>query len=190
MKNTFFIFAAIIFALLLSVGGVYMIIDSFFNDTSLFQAIVILSLGMIITLILTLLTNIGKAIDTFAKVFEQQVKMQEQITSHFNRPISKNPLADILSRINPSESSITVTNLDTGDSTTQSLDQTDSISGISKIIMDSMINSKKNNEKSLTDLEKKLADAVANDDFEKAKEIRDIIKELDNQQDKDNDENN
>jgi hypothetical protein len=187
MKSMIFL----LFTIAMSIGLVSYGSFLLFND-KISDGLTLLSLGVITILILTILTSIGKAIDIFSKIFEKQMDIQEKIINHQSKS-SANPLSSFFPNglISPENSSITITNLQTGESETKNLSEgADSMSNFTNMILNSMnqFNNKfnSNQEPTLKELESDLQKAVKIEDFEKAKEIRDKIKKIKEDNQKDN----
>jgi len=187
MKSMIFL----LFTIAMSIGLVSYGSFLLFND-KISDGLTLLSLGVITILILTILTSIGKAIDIFSKIFEQQMDIQERIINHQSKS-SANPLSSFFPNglISPENSSITITNLQTGESETKNLSEgADSMSNFTNMILNSMnqFNNKfnSNQEPTLKELESDLQKAVKLENFEKAREIRDKIKKIKEDNQKDN----
>lgn len=155
---------------------------------NLFEGIVLSSLGIIVMLLLVIASSLGTAIQTFTNVFTQQVEMQQTMTEYLSKSMSQRPrsIGDILSGMaNMGESSISITNLDTGETSTRPIGDEDSLGKINDIILNAL-NKKSGHPKELKDmnrqqLERELAKAVKKDDFEKANEIKELLNKLDDE---------
>ena len=183
------ILLSIILSFGLIVSGTYLVIDNMVHPQgNLFEGIVLSSLGIIVMLLLVIASSLGTAIQTFTNVFTQQVEMQQTMTEYLSKSMSQRPrsIGDILSGMaNMGESSISITNLDTGETSTRPIGDEDSLGKINDIIL-SAINKKSGSPKELKDmnrqqLERELAKAVKNDDFEKANEIKELLNKLDDE---------
>lgn len=179
MKSMIFL----LFTIAMSIGLVSYGSLLLFNDKTS-DGLTLISLGVIIILILTILTSVGKAIEIFSKIFEQQIDIQEKIINHQSKSSAK-------TLINPENSSITITNFQTGETETKNLSEgTDSILNFTNMIPSSMnqFNNKFNSNQEITlkELESDLQKAVKIEDFEKAKEISDKIKKIKEDNKKDN----
>ncbi len=183
------ILLSIILSFGLIVSGTYLVIDNMVHPQgNLFEGIVLSSLGIIVMLLLVIASSLGTAIQTFTNVFTQQVEMQQTMTEYLSKSMSQRPrsIGDILSGMaNMGESSISITNLDTGETSTRPIGDEDSLGKINDIIL-SAINKKSGSPKELKDmnrqqLERELAKAVKKDDFEKANEIKELLNKLDDE---------
>lgn len=180
------IITSVLITLGLLSSGAYLIIDNLVQPTgNLFEGIVIFSMGMIMSLLLLVSATLGKVIQTFTDVYTQQIEIQKTVNDFYSKPKPRT-IADIIG--NAANDSITITNLETGETTSQSLDdeRINKIFSGSDPIANFLKNMMENNKKSFSatnlsdlsieELEKKLADYVKEDDFESAQKIRDLIK--------------
>lgn len=181
--QSLFIMLSAVFAAILNFSGIFLITQTlFFKGDYLFQGAVTLSLGILTTLLLIIMSSISKVIETFANIFEAQVKMQEEITNSMMKKIQnpRNNIGDIISetllKAGPGASSISITNLDTGETDFREIK---SIEDIKNIFMPKK--EKINIEESLR---QELAKAIANDEFEKAEEIKLELQKLEKNKDK------
>lgn len=183
------ILLSIILSFGLIVSGTYLVIDNMVHPQgNLFEGIVLSSLGIIVMLLLVIASSLGTAIQTFTNVFTQQVEMQQTMTEYLSKSMSQRPrsIGDILSGMaNMGESSISITNLDTGETSTRPIGDEDSLGKINDIILNAL-NKKSGHPKELKDmnrqqLERELAKAVKKDDFEKANEIKELLNKLDDE---------
>lgn len=109
------------------------------------------------------------------------------MTEYFSQSMSQKPrsIGDILGGMaNLGESSISITNLETGETSTRPLSGEDSLGRINDIILNALNKKMPSSPKELKDmnreqLEKELAKAVKKDDFEKANEIKQLLQNLD-----------
>jgi excinuclease UvrABC helicase subunit UvrB len=109
-------------------------------------------------------------------------------------PSGPTSLKDIIKDMGK-DGSITITNLNTGETSTTDLGEVNGMSDFSKMILKSMIDgalrkdgaaTSKSENKTREQLEEELAKAVSNDDFETAMKIRQQIKKLDSPESEDN----
>jgi len=183
----------ILLSILLTFGllstGAYLVIDNMVHPQgNLFEGIVLLSFGFVIMLLLVIASNIGLAIQTFTNVFTQQVEMQQIMTDYFSKSSQKpTSIGDILGGMaNLGESSISITNLDTGETSIRPLGAEDSLGKINDIILNALNKKMTGSPKELKDmsreqLERELSKAVKKDDFEKASEIKQLLQNLDDE---------
>ncbi len=192
--------STIISSLLIIFGG-YITIDNFVNPSgNLFEGIMMTSIGLIMAIVLLIANSIGKTIMLFQEIFTNQVEFQQKMAEFFRENSNPEPrsIGDIIKSMG-GEGSVTVTNLNTGETSTTNLGEANGISDFSKLILKSMINGamnkaadKKNNildNMTREQLEDELAKAVSSDDFERAMEIRNQLKKLDNPQEGNNENN-
>lgn len=192
--------STLISSLLIIFGG-YITVDNIVNPSgNLFEGIMMTSIGLIMAIVLLIANSIGKTIMLFQEIFTNQVEFQQKMAEFFRENSNPEPrsIGDIIKSMG-GEGSVTVTNLNTGETSTTNLGETGGIGDFSKLILNSMIEGakkkaaeKKNNSlENMTreQLEDELAKAVSNDDFEKALEIRNQLKKLDNPQESDNENN-
>ncbi len=190
----------IVTSILMSLGlittGAYVTINNILHPQgNLFEGVVIFSLGVLVLLLLMIATTLGKAIQVFTDVYTQQIEIQKTVNDFHASASKPKSIGDILKNLN--SDSITITNLETGETTSQSLDDekiskifsgSDPIANFLKNIID---NRKKPedennlNNLSIEQLEKELAKAIKNDEFEKAQEIKELIKNLGDNEKKD-----
>ena len=149
------ILLSIILSFGLIVSGTYLVIDNMVHPQgNLFEGIVLSSLGIIVMLLLVIASSLGTAIQTFTNVFTQQVEMQQTMTEYMSKSMNNRPksIGDILSGMaNMGESSISITNLDTGETSTRPISGEDSLGKINDIIL-SAINKKSGTPKELKDM--------------------------------------
>ena len=172
---------AVLITLGLLFSGAYLIIDNLVEPTgNLFEGIVIFSLGTVMSMLLLVASTLGKVIQTFTEIYTQQIDIQQKVNDFYNRSKPRT-IADIIN--NAAKDSITITNLDTGETTSQpivgNINSNDPIANFLR----TMINSSPTNENSLSNLsieqlEKELASAVKADNFELAQTIKEQIKKL------------
>lgn len=192
--------STLISSLLIIFGG-YITVDNLVNPYgNLFEGIMMTSIGLIMAIVLLIANSIGKTIMLFQEIFTNQLEFQQKMAEFFRENSNPEPrsIGDIIKGMG-GEGSVTITNLNTGESSTTNLGEANGISDFSKLILNSMIEGAKKkaaekNNNSLENmtreqLEDELAKAVSSDDFEKALEIRNQLKELDNPQESDNENN-
>jgi excinuclease UvrABC helicase subunit UvrB len=166
-------------------SGAYLIIDNLVEPTgNLFEGIVIFSLGMVMSMLLLIASTLGKVIQTFTDVYTQQIDIQQKVNDFYSKSKPKT-IGDIIN--SAAKDSITITNLDTGETTSQPIGPGDPIANF---LSNMLANTKRPADEnsldnlSIEQLEKELSKAVKKDDFERAQEIRDLIKNLrDNKKD-------
>jgi len=182
------IISSILITLGLLSSGTYLITYNLVQPSgNLFEGIVIFSLGMIMSMLLLIASTLGKVIQTFTDIYTQQVDIQQKVNNFYAKPRPMT-IADI---INNAKDSITITNLETGETTSQPI--TGDINSTNDPVANFLRNMMANNPGSMEDnlsnlsieqLEKELASAVKRDDYERAQEIRDLIKTIrDNKKD-------
>lgn len=165
----------ITFGLLTS--GAYLIIDNAIQPHgNLFEGIVIFSMGMIMSMLLLVSATLGKVIQTFTDVYTQQIEIQKTVNDFYSSKPKPMTIGDIL---NSAKDGITITNLETGETTSQPFGG-DGSNSLSNFLSNMMANRKTPEEKlynmSIEKLEQELSKAVKSDNFELAQEIRDLIK--------------
>jgi len=175
---------AVLITLGLLFSGAYLIIDNLVEPTgNLFEGIVIFSLGTVMSMLLLVASTLGKVIQTFTEIYTQQIDIQQKVNDFYNRSKPRT-IADIIN--NAAKDSITITNLDTVETTSQPFGD-NIFSGneaLTSFFSNIIANSKKlDDENSLSNLsieqlEKELASAVKRDDYERAQEIHDLIKSI------------
>lgn len=147
--------------LTLSAFGAYTVIDNFIRPSGLmFEGIVLFSLGVIMLLMVTIASAIGKTMITFADIMKKQSELQNQLRNH-----SGNSLTSILSSM--------MTNPPKGITIETSGTMPDSLKNLLK-------NYPQDSTEGLTleELEKELAAAIKSDNYERAEEINKQIKKL------------
>lgn len=196
--------STLISSLLIIFGG-YITVDNFVNPSgNLFEGIMMTSIGLIMAVVLLVANSIGKTILLFQEIFTNQLEFQQKIAELFKENSNTEPrsIGDIIKGVG-GEGSVTITNLNTGETATTNIGEADGISEFSKLILNSMIegakkkSAEKNNNRldnrldnmNREQLEDELAKAVSSDDFERAMEIRNQLKKFDNQQEGDNKNN-
>ena len=189
--------STLISSLLIIFGG-YITVNNLVNPSgNLFEGIMMTSIGLIMAIVLLIGNSIGKTIMLFQEIFTNQLEFQQKIAEFFKENSTPEPrsIGDIIKGMG-GEGSVTITNLNTGETSTTNLGETGGIGDLSKLILKNMINGamnkatdKKNNSlENMTreQLEDELAKAVSSDDFERALEIRNQLKKFDNPQEGDN----
>lgn len=195
MNSKIFIFiVSIIAGVGLLIGGGYLIINNYLNPQGLmFEGIVFSALGIILILMVTIALSIGETIMIFGKIMEQQVNIQREIEEMTNITKGRGGIDSILSNLIPGASSISITDLESGETKSLDLDMPIDINAIRKL-MSNPINQKPTGKISLGDmnleqLEKELANAIKSDNYEKAEEVNQAIKVLKNKDDENNSDN-
>lgn len=194
MKSTgIILIASLLTSTLLILAGSFITIDNLIQPQgNLFEGVVIFSLGIILASLIVVASNVGTTILLFKDIYKTQLDFQQKITEMYkdaasaNNPKSISDIIGGIDRIHPNSGSITITDLNTGETTTTELGESQEISDFSKLIAKSIADaSKKINSnapvfktvnKTREQLEEELAEAIKNDLFEKAQEIRDEIK--------------
>ena len=170
---------AVLITLGLLFSGAYLIIDNLVEPTgNLFEGIVIFSLGTVMSMLLLVASALGKVIQTFTEINTQQIDIQQKVNDFYNRSKPRT-IADIIN--SAAKDSITITNLDTGETTSQPI--SDPVATYLSDWMNLLAKNSKQGDDNLSNLsieqlEKELASAVKRDDYERAQEIRDLIKNL------------
>lgn len=169
-------------------SGAYIIVDNLVEPSgNLFEGIVIFSLGTVMSMLLLVASTLGKVIQTFADVYTQQIEIQQKVNDFYNKSKPKPiTIGDILN--NAKSDSITITNLETGETTSQSLDDerinkifsgSDPIGNFLSNMMANRYSPEENlNNLTVEQLEKELSNAVKADNFELAQTIKEQIKKL------------
>ena len=141
----------------------------------------------------TIALSIGETIMIFGKIMEQQVNIQREMREMANITKGRGGIDSILSNLIPGASSISITDLESGETKSSDLDMPIDIDAIRKMMSNSR-NQKPTGKSSLGDmnleqLEKELAKAIKSDNYEKAEEINQAIKVLKNKDDENNSDN-
>jgi hypothetical protein len=154
--------------LVLSVFGAYTVVDNLVHPQGmLFEGIVLGGLGVIMLLLVTIASAIGKTMLTFVDIMKKQSELQNQLRNQGGQSISS-ILTNMMS--NPPKG-ITIETSGQMPESLKSILKTypkDSLEGLG-----------------LEELEKKLADAIKVDDYEEAQRINKAIEKLKNQDDGD-----
>ena len=194
MHKALVIFASIILGLALTIGGTYFAIYNLIEPQGLlFEGIVALSMGIILLMIVMVALSVGKTIMTFGDILEQTTELNKKV-AQANRPQMPNLFSGMLPG-----SSMTITDLETGETKSSPLNPDDNIKSINDMIMNAMkaagrtpgsnfesthgkAPDKKIPLRELTDkeLQSALSEAVKEDDYERAGEINVIINERNN----------
>lgn len=195
MNSKIFTFiVSIISGAALLIGGGYLMINNYLNPQGLmFEGIVLSALGIILILMVTIALSIGETIMIFGKIMEQQVNIQREMREMANITKGRGGIDSILSNLLPGASSISITDLESGETKSSDLDIPIDIDAIRKLMSNSRP-LKPSGKSSLGDmnleqLEKELAKAIKKDDYEKAEEINKAIKVLKNKDDENNSDN-
>lgn len=154
--------------LVLSVFGAYTVIDNLVHPQGmLFEGIVLGALGIVMLLMVTIASAIGKTMITFADIMKKQSELQSQLRNQGGTSLT-NMLTNMMN--NPPKG-FTIESSGTMPESLKSILKTypkDSIEGLS-----------------MEELEKELAAAIKNDNYERAEEINKQIKKLKSQDDGD-----
>ena len=195
MNSKIFTFiVSIIAGVGLLIGGGYLMINNYLNPQGLmFEGIVLSALGIILILMVTIALSIGETIMIFGKIMEQQVNIQREMREMTNITKGRGGIDSILSNLLPGASSISITDLESGETKSSDLDIPIDIDAIRKLMSNSRP-LKPSGKSSLGDmnleqLEKELAKAIKSDNYEKAEEINQAIKVLKNKDDENNSDN-
>lgn len=195
MNSKIFTFiVSIIAGVGLLIGGGYLVINNYLNPQGLmFEGIVFSALGIILILMVTIALSIGETIMIFGKIMEQQVNIQREMREMANITKGRGGIDSILSNLLPGASSISITDLESGETKSSDLDIPIDIDAIRKLMSNSRP-LKPSGKSSLGDmnleqLEKELAKAIKSDNYEKAEEINKAIKVLKNKDDENNSDN-
>jgi len=195
MNSKIFTFiVSIIAGVGLLIGGGYLVINNYLNPQGLmFEGIVLSALGIILILMVTIALSIGETIMIFGKIMEQQVNIQREMREMANITKGRGGIDSILSNLLPGASSISITDLESGETKSSDLDIPIDIDAIRKLMSNSRP-LKPSGKSSLGDmnleqLEKELAKAIKSDNYEKAEEINKAIKVLKNKDDENNSDN-
>jgi len=195
MNSKIFTFiVSIISGAALLIGGGYLMINNYLNPQGLmFEGIVLSALGIILILMVTIALSIGETIMIFGKIMEQQVNIQREMREMANITKGRGGIDSILSNLLPGASSISITDLESGETKSSDLDIPIDIDAIRKLMSNSRP-LKPSGKSSLGDmnleqLEKELAKAIKSDNYEKAEEINKAIKVLKNKDDENNSDN-
>lgn len=165
----------IITAGLLSIGAITTILNITNPSGNLFEGIVLFSIGVVLLVVLSIASTLGKVIQVFNDIYTQQVEIQKTVNDFYSRQQPRT-IGDILGGLGNS-TSVTITDLSSGE--TASSSDSEPIRGIFDIIQkirDARQQDDSLENLSIDKLEEKLAQAVKDDKFELAQEIRDIIK--------------
>jgi len=195
MNSKIFIFiVSIIAGVGLLIGGGYLMINNYLNPQGLmFEGIVLSALGIILILMVTIALSIGETIMIFGKIMEQQVNIQREMREMASIAKGRGGIDSILSNLLPGASSISITDLESGETKSSDLDIPIDIDAIRKMMSNSrpLKPSGKSSmgDMNLEQLEKELAKAIKKDDYERAEEINKAIKVLKNKDDENNSDN-
>jgi excinuclease UvrABC helicase subunit UvrB len=179
------ILSSILTTIALIISGTFLIIDSLIHSSGyLFEGAVFLSMGVILSILLLITSILGRTIKTFIDIYTQQIKMQKVIEGNNSKSKSNFTLTNISDILNnASPDSITITNLNTGETTSSPIDNifpNDIIkSFLNNIIADKKVLDDSSLDKlSIEQLETELAKAVKGENFELAQSIKEQIKRL------------
>jgi hypothetical protein len=191
--------ASLLTSLALTLVGGYLTIDNLFTPQgNLFEGVVLFSLGIILASVIVISNNIGTTIMLFKDIYTNQLEFQQKMAEMYRdmkSPSLPPSIKDIIKDMGK-DGSITITNLNTGETSTTDLGEVNGMSDFSKMIIKSITDAAlrrsedapvfKNVNKTREQLEEELAKAVSNDDFETAMKIRQQIKKLDSPESEDN----
>lgn len=166
-KGLIIISSIFIGAILSIVGTIGIFLDLLKPTGYFFESVMAMSVGLAMLLMVIVANAVGQAIQTFSKVFEKQVEMQEKVNELMQKTHS--PFGFGMLGIPSSAMEIDLTNKNINPEE------------LSKLITDIMSKSKtprpvnKNLDKQIADLEFQLAKAVKEEDFEKAEELSNLL---------------
>src|SRR5690554_6037890 len=188
MKNFLLIILAFLFGASMTIAGAYISIKNFFiPQGNLLEGILLLSNGIMFFLILFIANNIGNLVLNFKNIYSSQVEIHQK-TFEFLRDLEpKKPhrtISDIFADKSKglSQSSMIITDLNTGETTTTPIGNIDSLEKLNSFIFNSINKSVNNkmpgetNKKTLEnmnleELEKELSIAIKEENFERASAI-------------------
>ena len=169
-------------SILLMGSGAYFIADNLATPKGfLFEGIVLFALGSILLVLMTAISYLMKVVTIFSDIYTKQLEMQHEMSQFYSKSMMANKPRTIGDILGLGPNSITVTNMETGETSTQDLSKgQDPLSKINEVIQNALSGRKPATSKKLEDmtieqLEKELATAVKNDNFEKANEIKELI---------------
>ena len=177
------VITSIIIAFVLTIGGGYISIDNLIHPQgNLFEGIITFSLGVIVFLLLAMASTLGRTIQAFTEIYTHQLEMQKTMQEFYARAAKSRPksIGDILGGLG---NSMTITNLDTGETTSTPISD-DPIKNFQDIIKNSLFAATGKSEPidpkdmNREQLEQELAKAVKKDDYEKANEIKELLQNL------------
>lgn len=187
--NAITILTTVLFSFALTITGGYFVIDNLLSPQGyLFEGVVLTSLGIIGFMLIAVASAVGKAIMNFREIYIKQLEMQQEMIEFYNKSMSQNQpksIGEILSNLGKfnlgkeGSGSITITDLDTGKTSTTPLGGQDSMDLIREALKNTMSGKKGKKElqdMTLEELEKELGIAVTKDNYERALEIRKEIK--------------
>lgn len=164
-SKIFIIFFSSALALGLIGTSCYITIDNIISPKgTLFEAVVLFSIGILISLMVTISISIGQTILVFGEIMQQQIKIQQEMRNSSNVSSGQVNLQSFLSNILPPEAKITKIDFD--------------INSIEKDIKESKEKIKEFGNMNISELEKELSKAVKDEDFERAQKINKAIKWL------------
>lgn len=132
--------STLISSLLIIFGG-YITVDNLVNPSgNLFEGIMMTSIGLIMAIVLLIANSIGKTIMLFQEIFTNQLEFQQKMAEFFRENSNPEPrsIGDIINGMS-GEGSVTITNLNTGETSTTNIGEVSGISDFSKLILNSMI---------------------------------------------------
>jgi hypothetical protein len=176
MHKGIIIYLSILVGVALTIGGSYFIIDNLAQPKGLlFEGIIAAAIGITLLMVVIVAATIGKAIMLFGEILEETTKLNQEIVKR-NKPM---PLSNLFQNIIPGNS-MTITNLDTGETKNSPLHG--DMNKMNEMIINAMAaaaggkTNKDLNALADNELEKILATAIKEDDFEKAAEVSAILK--------------
>lgn len=171
MKSATVAILSILLSLGLVVAGTSVTISNLVSPSGrLFEGIVLLSLGAIVIFLLSIVSTLGKVIQTFNDIYTQQVEIQKTVNDFYSNQKPRT-LGDILG--SSGTGGFTFTDLTTSKDGEPPINLFEIINKIKQTRGDNYGNL---DSLSIQQLEEKLAQAVKNENFELAQEIRDLIK--------------
>ena len=170
-------------------SGAYITIDNISEPQgNLFEGITMFALGTILLVLMTAIAYLVKVVTIFSEIYSKQNEMQQEMTAFYTKSLIANRpkgIGDFLGAMGGNQNSISVTNMETGETTSAPLTDDDSIKNVNEIISKilggnplssfSSAPTKKLEDMTVEQLEKELAKAVKQDQFEKANEIKGLI---------------
>jgi len=179
MHRGIIIYLSILIGLALTAGGSYFIIENLIEPQGfMFEGIMAAGLGITLLMSVVVASTIGKAIMLFGEILEQTTKLNQEIVKQ-SQPQS---ISSIFQGMIPPGSNMTVTNLNTGETSSNKPE----LGKMSEMIFNAMAaglsgkTDKELKDMSIKELEKLLAKAIKDDDYEDAAEISAILKEKKN----------
>lgn len=186
--NGIIILLTTIMGIVLTGAGAFLTIENLIEPNGLlFEGVMGMAMGILMLLVVLLASTIGKTLLAYNKMYDEMLKIQLNFQKELNLILNSNRAANFGSIFGANPNSITIKNLDTGETTNAPLsgDVKDLMSNLNNMFSGMGIGANKKGKKplgemNLDELQEELQKAIKKDNFERASIIKELIEEKEN----------